>query len=126
MSTNQSADLTIRILGRADRARLRRLAERDSATIPPEPVLGAERDGSLIAAVPLTKRGAGPIADPFVPSAAAVELLRLRAGQLRCDDGDGAGGPPLLRRLRARAAGSHPPVVLSGSPPGGGGRLLRL
>lgn len=108
--------LTIRMLDDADLPGLRRLAELDSAAVPALPVLGAELDGALVAAIAVGENGAAPVADPFVASAAAVSVLRLRAHQLRDDE-------PRRRRpappRRARGA-------LAGSPPGGGSRLLQL
>lgn len=109
--------LTIRMLDEADLPGLRRLAELDSAAVPALPVLGAELDGALVAAIAVGENGAAPVADPFVASAAAVSVLRLRAHQLRDDE-------PRRRRLPApprRARGA-----LAGSPPGGGSRLLQL
>jgi len=64
-----------------DSGRLHRLALLDSAPAPAGPMLVAEREGMLVAAVPL--RGGRPIADPFLPSADIVGLLELRRAQLR-------------------------------------------
>jgi hypothetical protein len=64
-----------------DRARLQRLAMLDSAPQPHGPMLVAEREGLLVAALPLG--GGRPIADPFEPSADVVRLLELRRTQLR-------------------------------------------
>ena len=72
--------ITIRA-GRADDCRaLVRLAEMDSTELPPEPRLVAEIDGAVRAALSL--RTGDVIADPFHPTAAVVELLRVRAAQL--------------------------------------------
>jgi hypothetical protein len=57
--------------------RLAGLAERPA---PPDPLLLAEADGKLIAAV--STRTGEVVSDPFVASADVVELLRLRATQL--------------------------------------------
>ena len=58
-----------------------RLAKLDSSEIPPSPLLVAEADGQLRAAVSL--RDGTALADPFHPTANIVELLIARAGQLR-------------------------------------------
>lgn len=58
----------------ADAAALDRLAQLDSRRLPAGPHLVAERDGALIAA--LAQPSGVAVADPFTPSADAVELLR--------------------------------------------------
>ena len=73
--------VTVRYAGASDSDNLRRLAELDSARPPAGTTLVAEVDGRLRAALPLD--GSGPIADPFHRGAELVELLRMRAGQLR-------------------------------------------
>ncbi len=77
--------VTLRYASAADQEPLRVLAELDSAPLPGGPLLVAEVDGRLRAALPLN--GSGPIADPFHRGAELVELLRLRAAQLLCLDG---------------------------------------
>jgi hypothetical protein len=72
--------LVIRKAADGDRGPLRRLALLDSANLPQGPMLVAERQGQLVAAVPLG--GGRAIADPFVPSADVVGLLELRRAQL--------------------------------------------
>jgi hypothetical protein len=72
--------LVIRIAVAADELALRRLAQLDSRRPLQGAVLLAEQDGSPIAAVSLDDGGA--IADPFVATADALELVRLRAAQL--------------------------------------------
>jgi hypothetical protein len=57
--------------------RLAGLAERPA---PPQPLLLAEADGRLVAAV--STRTGEVVSDPFVASSDVVELLRLRATQL--------------------------------------------
>lgn len=109
--------LTIRLLDLADREDVRRLAERDSAPLPSMPLLGAELDGKLIAAVTLDGRFE-TIADPFRATGDARRLLESRARQLH--------GPGGTRRRRLRDLLAHPRGGLGGSPPGAGGRLLRL
>jgi hypothetical protein len=73
--------VTLRYAALADRDQLRRLAELDSATAPAGETLVAEVDGRLRAAMPLD--GSQPIADPFHRGVELLELLRLRAAQLK-------------------------------------------
>jgi len=72
--------LTIRFSERPEPA-LERLAALDGAVLPDGPRLVAELAGRPVAAVGLQTGEA--VADPFEPSAPFVELLRVRAGQLR-------------------------------------------
>ena len=92
--TNQDT-IEIRILGFADGAALGRLAQIDTASLPPAPVLGGIVDGRLVAAHSLTSDDS--IADPFRQTAGIRSLLAERAGQLRGDPRRG-----LLSRLRRR------------------------
>ena len=77
----QTDEVVIRRSSAGDDGSLHRLALLDSAPEPHGPMLVAEREGLLIAAVPLG--GGRPIADPFVPSKDIVGLLELRRAQLR-------------------------------------------
>jgi hypothetical protein len=79
-SSERSDQLVIRSAAADDRGPLRNLALLDSATLADGPMLVAEQDGMLVAAVPL--RGGRAIADPFVPSANIVSILELRRNQL--------------------------------------------
>ena len=72
--------LTLRLCRPEDARALRLVAERDSAAELAGPALGAEAGGDLVAAICL--RTGRVIADPFVPTADAVELLRQRAAQI--------------------------------------------
>lgn len=84
--------LRIRVLEDGDAAEIRRVAERDSSATPKLPLLGAEVEGRLVAAVRLDDVDGEAIADPFVPTQEAVAMLRMRAGQLRgVDAGDRPG-----------------------------------
>ena len=74
------AELVIRTAGRRDAGTLERLAALDSGPTPTGPTLVAEVDGHVVAALPLSGEA---VADPFMPTAAVVEMLRLRAAQLR-------------------------------------------
>jgi hypothetical protein len=83
MSTFPStASITIRSAYADDATALARLAALDSAAVPPAPLLLAEVDGELRAALSLTDRSV--IADPFFPTLDLVSLLSLRgAGTAR-------------------------------------------
>jgi hypothetical protein len=82
--------ITIRAARSADESALRMLAERDSAAVPAAPVLIAEADGELRAAVSLHDGAA--IAHPRHHTTWMVQLLHARAAQLRA--------PQLRQRLR--------------------------
>jgi hypothetical protein len=91
--------LTIRPAAVTDASAIARLAALDSASPPTGRTLLALVDDELWAAVEVDNGAA--IADPFRPSADAVELLRFRAERMR-----GSHAAPLagLRRLLPRAA----------------------
>jgi hypothetical protein len=72
--------VTLRYAAAGDAPRLRDLADLDSATLPNGPLLVAEVDGRLRAALPLD--GGRAIADPFHRGAELIELLRVRAAHL--------------------------------------------
>ena len=57
-----------------------RLAELDGKPYPLGPVLVAEADGAVVAALPLA--GGQPFADPFRPTRELLDLLELRAAQV--------------------------------------------
>ncbi len=80
--------LVIRLAVAADEPDLRRLAHMDSARPLSGQSLIAEQSGSVIAALSLADGAA--IADPFVASADAVAMLRVRAAQLRATAADAA------------------------------------
>jgi hypothetical protein len=92
------SDLTLRFCCEADYATLRKLAERDTAAVPTGRLLAAEADGRLLAAISLETRAV--IADPFLPTKDAVEILRRRARQIR--RAECGPGLRLLQRLRRR------------------------
>ena len=85
ISASSGSHVTVRMAEAADVPTLARLAALDSAAMPAAPTLVAEIDGDAVAALPL--RGGAAVADPFHRTAAAIELLELRAAQIR---GDGA------------------------------------
>lgn len=74
-------EVTVRRLDpAADHTALARLAERDSAEFPEGELIGAELDGSLVAAISLDDHHV--IADPFTRTDGVRSLLELRAAQL--------------------------------------------
>ena len=75
--------VTIRDAFPDDALALVRLAALDSSEVPPQPLLVAEMDGELRAALSMSDRTV--IADPFHRTAAAVQLLRTRAEQLAAE-----------------------------------------
>ncbi len=79
--TGSRADVTVRLAGAPDTADLLRLAALDSAPAPTGPMVVAEVDGELVAALSID--GGVAIADPFRRTAAVVQMLELHAGQLR-------------------------------------------
>jgi hypothetical protein len=98
--------VTVRHARAEDAGALERLAALDSAHAPGGPLLLAESDARILAALPL---GSGrAIADPFEPTAEVLALLELRATQLREQDGHPRAGlgeriRSLLRRRAATA-----------------------
>ena len=74
--------LTLRLATHADRPALARLAELEQAEHPAEPVLLGVVTERPIAALSLCDGRV--IADPFSRTAELIELMRLRARQLRC------------------------------------------
>src|SRR3954468_21226758 len=77
------------------------VATLDSAVLPSEPLMVAEEDGEIVAALSLASGDA--VADPFRRTAEAVALLQLRASQFpRADHARPRSG--FLRRLRGRPA----------------------
>jgi hypothetical protein len=91
--------LTIRLASPADAAALSRLAELDSAALRPMPMLVAEVDDELYAALPL--EGGPAIANPFRRTAELVAMLGERARQLQASASGRAGGRSRRRALRA-------------------------
>ncbi len=74
--------IVIRGAGEGDARALRRLAHLEGRWLSPQlRVLVAEVDGEVQAALPVN--GGEPIADPFRNTAALVEMLKLRATELR-------------------------------------------
>jgi hypothetical protein len=73
--------MTIRNATVSDHRALDRLAQLDSSVVPYEPVIVAEENGDLVAAMSL--HDGAVIADPFTRSADAVALLHRRARQFQ-------------------------------------------
>lgn len=79
MDTVTELPLTIRTAYKDDASALRRLAELDSAAVPQEPLVVAEVDGEIQVAVSMSDLSV--IADPFVPTAHVVDLVRSHVRQ---------------------------------------------
>jgi hypothetical protein len=75
-----AASVTIRRASAEDELALRRLAHLDSTKVPDGPMLVAEIEGELVAAVSLVTRES--FADPFTRTLEIRGLLELRAAQL--------------------------------------------
>jgi hypothetical protein len=99
---NDRIEVTIRALGIRDVPRVKRLAQRDSSREPRGELLGAEVHGQLLAAVSTTTGEV--IADPFQPTAALVEALRVGASQA---NGHPRGGLRGRLSRRRRSAGTR-------------------
>jgi hypothetical protein len=95
-ASSTPSTLVIRMARTEDDAALARLAQLDGHRRSDPPLdrsglLVAEVEGEVLAALPID--GENPIADPFSPTAALLEMLDLRAAQLRYE--------PPRRGLRA-------------------------
>jgi hypothetical protein len=101
---NSTSSISIRAARQDDYTALWSVASLDSALVPAEPLLVAERDGEIVAALSLATGEA--IADPFQRSADTLDLMRLRVSQLpRSTERP-------RRRLLARLRGRPAPVAL--------------
>jgi hypothetical protein len=92
-------ELLVRLAGPADRGEIERLATLDSQPPLEGDALLAELDGIAVAALSL--RDGRLIADPFVPTAAVADHLRLRASSITTRKRPAA---PLERLLRVAPA----------------------
>jgi hypothetical protein len=81
MAMRDASSIAIHLFGDADLAAVRSVAERDSRPVPEGALLVAEVDGEVAAALSLATGEV--VADPFRPTSAVVDMLRLRARQLR-------------------------------------------
>ncbi len=97
MARSTTSAITIRPAYADDRTALRRLAALDSSAVPAEPLLLAEVDEQLRAA--LSRHDGSVIADPFFPTLDLVELLRTHAAALGPDRGSGRHHRPARRLL---------------------------
>ena len=105
-TTAPTEALTIRMAVPADADALGRLAQLDSAPpLVPAPMLVAEVDGELRAALPL--HGGPALADPFRPTVQLVAILAERRRQLIPQPRRGA------RRLRLPRAARAMPAPLA-------------
>jgi hypothetical protein len=92
-----TAGVTIRRLGADDAADVAQLAQLDSTRAPSGALLGADLNGSLVAAISIATGEV--IADPFRRTAEIADVLRLRATQI---DGPPRRPPLVLSLLRPR------------------------
>jgi hypothetical protein len=72
--------VAVRVAGPEDEAAIRRVAALDCRDAPAGPLLVAEADGEVIAALPID--GGEAVADPFRWTADVVALMKMRAAQL--------------------------------------------
>ena len=77
-ATTTAPSVLIRAARGSDGSELERIAQLDSTHVPAGALLVAEADGRLVAAIASSTGEA--IADPFLPTADVVALLKLRAG----------------------------------------------
>jgi hypothetical protein len=80
-ATLEPESITIRPLREDDVPAVERLAGLEERPVPPGPLLLAEVEGTVEAALALD--GGETVANPFSESAGAVSLLHVRAAQLR-------------------------------------------
>ena len=80
-ATLEPESITIRPVREGDVPAVELLAELEGRPIPPGPLLLAEVEGAIEAAIGL--EGGETVANPFSESEAAVSLLHVRAAQLR-------------------------------------------
>jgi len=80
-NTSHTSEITVRLADHTDARALLTLAALDSAQVPAGALVIAESDGELVAAVSVD--GGRPLADPFRRTSLIVEMLELRAAQIR-------------------------------------------
>jgi hypothetical protein len=97
-NTTHTSEITVRLADHTDARALLDLAALDSAQVPAGDLVVAESDGDLVAAVPVDGRRA--IADPFRGTALIVQMLELRAAQIRGRSGRFEG---IVHRARSLA-----------------------
>ena len=96
-NTNHTSEITVRLADYTDARALLDLAALDSAQVPAGDLVVAESDGEIVAAMPLD--GGSPIADPFRGTALIVQMLELRAAQIRSRSGGPHGIADRVRSL---------------------------
>lgn len=101
MTSTATATIMIRPAYADDSPAVARLAALDSSAVPAEPLLLAEVDDELRAALSLADGSV--IADPFFPTLDLIELLRAHAAALSADRGSRRRQRP-ARRLRPHFA----------------------
>lgn len=101
-TTPSTPTVAMRLATPADDAAIERLAQLDSSQVPAGPILIGTLDGVPSAAIGITSGHV--VADPFRPTAALVDLLRLRAEHLRGPARSPGGARRLARALRTRAS----------------------
>ena len=89
--------MTIRVGTSADTGNIRRLAASSGLHRPRGPMLVAEHDGEMVAAIAVSSGAV--ISDPGIPVADVVRGLRRRRYQLLRQNGDLGAARMLLRRL---------------------------
>ena len=111
--TATNTEITIRRMdvSAADQSRLHRLAALDSHAPLDGPVLGAEVEGELRAAISVATGEL--VADPFARTSELGALLHLRADQHRAQRGTSRRPRAALRRARLALGGSPPGEILS-------------
>ena len=93
------ADVSIRWAVQADAPAIARLAALEERPRPIGPLLIAQSQGEVVAALPVD--GGEPLADPFRPSTDTLELLAFRARQLRAPE-ESASWARVVGRLAPR------------------------
>jgi hypothetical protein len=76
----ERGEIAIRSARPADAAAVRRLAHLVDKTVPADPVLVAESDGAIVAALSISSNEL--VTDPFLATSDLVALLELRLTQL--------------------------------------------
>jgi hypothetical protein len=99
-ATTTAPSVLIRAARGSDGSELERIAQLDSTHVPAGSLLVAEADGRLVAAIASATGEA--IADPFLPTADVVALLKLRAAGASASRG--RRGIAARRGLRRRGA----------------------
>ena len=100
--TTHTPEVTVRLARSSDARQLFSLAALDSASVPQGELVVAESGRRIVAALPLA--GGPAIADPFLRTVALVQMLELRAQQLRASAPAAHSAAARLRGMLARPA----------------------